>query len=261
MQQPESKKIDSFEIRERAIGPTIHLNLPVFEGPMDLLLYLIRREEIDVFDIPVAHVTEEYLRHLDLMNAGNLEIGGEFLVMAATLLAIKARMLLPRQIETEDDVVGADPRHDLVERILEYKAFKESAYLFRQLEEGQSGRFQRQSAPVGVDTDAFVIERALRDVSLFDLLTAFKLAMDRFSAEEPRYNVNLLPETIDQKIDELRSRLQESSKISFTALLKDQKTRLAVILIFLAILELVRIGEIGLKGVSEHDFIIVLKAV
>jgi len=260
MQQPDSNIPESFQIRERAFGPTIHLNLPVFEGPMDLLLYLIRREEIDVFDIPIAHITEEYLRHLELMQAGSLDIGGEFLVMAATLLAIKAKMLLPRQIENEDEVGDADPRRDLVERILEYKAFKESAQLFRQMEENQSGRFQRQSAPAGVDTDSYVVEKALSDVSLFDLLTAFKFAMDRFSAEEPRYNVTLLPETIDQKLEELRNRLQESSKISFSALMQDQKSRLAVILIFLAILELVRVGEIGLRSVSERDFIIVLKA-
>lgn len=190
---------ESLYVQETALGLGICLKLPIFEGPMDLLLYLIRREEVDVFNIPLALITREYLRSLELMRALDLDVGGEFLAMAATLLQIKARMLLPRPVTEEG--LEEDPRRDLVERLLEYKAFKDSAELFRVWESKSSEHFWRglsQQPDDPAPTDA------LRNVTLFDLLTAFKQAMDRLKSDKPQYNVFLLPETFDQRLHFLR---------------------------------------------------------
>jgi len=253
--QPE----DKFEIRGSPAGVGIHLSLPVFEGPMDLLLYLIRREEVDIFDIPISLIADEYLRSLEALEARNLEVGGEFLVMAATLLSIKARMLLPRPKSDDEEALEDDPRRGLVERILEYKAFKESAELFRRLEEEQSNRFWRGPANLD-DESAPDFEPVLQEVSLYDLLAAFKLAVDRLQAEKSHYDVDLPPENMNQRMEDLRIRLQERKRISFSAIIKELKTRLAVIVTFLAILELVRLGEIRLKGVVENDFLLVARS-
>ncbi len=247
---------ETFEVKRDSTGEGIHLNLPAFEGPMDLLLYLIKREEVDIFDIPISLITDEYLRSLQLMEANNLEVGGEFLVLAATLLSIKARMLLPRTSIVDGETIEDDPRRDLVERILEYKAFKESAQLFHQLEEKQSQRFLRGTASLPDEPD---VREALQDVTLYDLLAAFKLAMDRLKTEKPRYHIQIPSETIEQRLEYLRERLTERKRISFSALLKELKTRLSIILTFLAILELVRRGEIGLRGVVDNDFLLVSK--
>lgn len=242
-------------IQDSPFGAGVVLNLPVFEGPMDLLLYLIQREEVDIFDIPIALITREYLNTLELMQARDLDVSGDYLVMAATLLSIKARMLLPRP-SLDDGTELEDPRRDLVERILEYKAFKESAEIFRSWELAQSERFSRGT--LELEEDSFVPE-TLRDLTLFDLLVAFKIAMDRLQAEKPLYNVYLPEEKLDQRLAYLRSKLKESRKIAFSTLVKELQTRLAIILTFLAILELTRTGEIALRAVKESDFVLVAK--
>jgi segregation and condensation protein A len=240
---------ESLYVQGTSLGPGICLRLPVFEGPMDLLLYLIRREEVDVFNIPIALITREYLRSLELMRALDLDVGGDFVAMAATLLQIKARMLLPRP--AAEGAVEDDPRRDLVERLLEYKAFKESAELFRTWESSASDQFWRGLPEL---PDEPTPQDALRDVTLFDLLTAFKQAMDRLKSEKPKYNIFLLPETFDQRLQYLREQLQDGRQISFQALAAASDNRMAVILTFLAILELTRIGEIVLGGITEEDF-------
>jgi segregation and condensation protein A len=240
---------DSLYVQGTSLGPGICLRLPVFEGPMDLLLYLIRREEVDIFNIPVALLTREYLRSLELMRALDLDVGGDFVAMAATLLQIKARMLLPRP--AVEGAVEDDPRRDLVERLLEYKAFKESAELFRTWESTASDQFWRGLPELPDDPTPVDV---LRDVTLFDLLTAFKQAMDRLKSEKPQYNVFLLPETFDQKLQYLRDQLHDGRRISFQSLALASDSRMAIILTFLAILELTRIGEIVLRGVTEEDF-------
>ena len=241
---------ESLYLQDAALGTAICLRLPIFEGPMDLLLYLIRREEVDVFNIPIALITREYLRTLELMRACDLDVGGEFLAMAATLLAIKARLLLPRPagVEGMDD---EDPRLELVERLLEYKAFKESAEIFRQWESAQADRFYRSTPLLPDEPTPFDV---LQEVNLFDLLAAFKRAMDRLQAQKPAFNIFLYPETLDQRIIYLREKLVANKKLSFSSLIQELQSRLAVIITFLALLELVRIGEVMLKGVSDEDF-------
>jgi segregation and condensation protein A len=237
-------------LQDAAIGTAICLRLPIFEGPMDLLLYLIRREEVDVFNIPIALITKEYLRTLELMRACDLDVGGEFLSMAATLLAIKARMLLPRPVRLEDGV-EEDPRLELVERLLEYKSFKETAEVLRSWEAAQADRFWRATPAIPDEPTATDF---LQDVNLFDLLVAFKHAVDRWQAQKPHFNITLYPETVDQRIIFIREKLRGGQKLSFSTLIQELQSRLAVIITFLALLELVRIGEIMLKGVSDEDF-------
>ncbi len=248
---------ESLILQDRAWGPGISLRLPVFEGPMDLLLYLIRREEVDIFNIPIALITREYLNSLELMRAHDLDVGGEFLMLAATLLSIKAKMLLPRPVLSEG-VEEGDPRRELVERILEYRAYKETAELFRNLEAKQSDLFPRGIVPELEEEDP---AEFLRDVTLFDLLLAFKRAMDRLQAEKQDYHIFLFPETLHERMEILREKLQIQKKISFSSLIEELETRIAVIMTFLAILEMTRCGEIALKGVGDADFYLISKAV
>ncbi|MFH1861228.1 MAG: segregation/condensation protein A [bacterium] len=243
-------------VQDSPFGASIVLNLPIFEGPMDLLLFLIKKNEIDIFDIPIALIASEYLQYLELMKARDLNVGGEFLVLAATLLSIKARMLLPCS-DAETSAEEEDPRRELVERILEYRAFKESAVLFRALEEVQSDCFYHTSTACEPETS---FEEYLQDVSLFDLLTAFKTVIDRLNGERPSHNVYLIPETINQRMDFIRTKLGQQRKYLFSELIVDLNSRIIAILTFLAILELVRIGEIALKRLDGRDFILLAKA-
>lgn len=250
-----SGRQESLILQNLSRGPEISLRLPVFEGPMDLLLYLIRREEVDIFNIPIALITREYLNSLELMRSHDLDVGGEFLMMAATLLSIKAKMLLPRP-ELSEGGEEIDPRRELVERILEYRAYKETAELFRNLEAKQFDLFPRGIVSELEEDDS---AEFLRDVTLFDLLLAFKRAMERPQAEKPDYHVFLFPETLHQRIEMLREKLRNQKKIAFSSLIEELETRIAVIITFLAILEMTRCGEIALKGVGDADFYLVFR--
>jgi segregation and condensation protein A len=210
------------------------VDLDVFQGPLDLLLYLIKKEEIDIYDIPVARVTEQYMQYLDMMKVLNLELAGEYILMAATLIKIKARLLLPRDEESEDDI---DPREELIAALLEYRKFKEAGDILREkrlLEErlyvppGIGSGNGRQSRTIISDT-----------TTLFDLLTAFKEIQDRFD-EERRYEVNPEENTIEDRIDIILEILAEKKSATFMDLFADIPRKIIAILTFLALLELVK---------------------
>jgi segregation and condensation protein A len=167
---------------------------------------------------------------------------------------LKARMLLPRPVV---DGVEIDPRRDLVERILEYRAFKESAEIFRQWEDKQSDFFQRGTPALPEEVSQKEISTL--DVSLYDLLAAFQLAMDRCSTGEHSYELEIPVEKVEQRLLYIRERLSDKRRLTFSLLIKDLPSRLAIIMTFLAILELIRLGEIGLKSVDDHDFVIAAK--
>lgn len=219
------------------------IRLEMFEGPLDLLLYLVKKDHLNIYDIPIAEVTEQYLRYLELMKLLDLNIAGEFLVMAATLMQIKSKMLLPieesEQLQEEED----DPRAELVKRLLEYEKFKEMAEDLRKREANQQEVFKRENleidkeAPFGTETQTYF------EVSLFDLLSAFSKALE----EVPRevfYEVVKDEFTIEEKIHQLLHLLLVSPFVRLSELFAQAKNKMEIIVIFLAILELIRMKEI-----------------
>jgi segregation and condensation protein A len=213
------------------------VRLSQFEGPLDLLLHLIRRDKIDIYDIPISHITNEYLSYIDIMKEIELELAGEFFVMAATLMRIKAQMLLPRRSDAEDE--GDDPRDELVLNLLEYKKYKEAAQHMAEMENDRRRVFTRPTA-VFISNDE---EEPALEVTVFDLLGAFKKV---FAELEKQVSYRIYRESvpIEEKIEIVRSRLESGGEVLFTELFEGDFSRLDIIVTFLAILEMVRLGEL-----------------
>jgi len=210
------------------------VKIDVFEGPLDLLLHLIKQNQIDIYDIPIALVTEQYLGYIRIMKALDLTIAGEFLVMAATLMYIKSRMLLPAPIEEEEEETG-DPRAELVQRLVEYKRFKEAAVRLS------------QQALLGVDVfirPAREIEAEAGEIEadLFHLIDALRELLKRQEIED-FHDVTLERVTLRDKMTELWEKLQGAKEaVAFSELFTPLSSRLELIVTFLALLELIRSG-------------------
>jgi len=218
------------------------VKLEVFEGPLDLLLYLIKKEEIDISDIPISKITDQYLEYLELMQLLDLTIAGEFLVMAATLMHIKSRMLLPpEQVEGEEQEME-DPRAELVRRLLEYKKFKEAASELSQLASHQKHFFARVGP--GVDVGEIAPQAEFFEASLFDLITAFTKVLKDIP-KETFHRVIKDEFTVSQKIHDVLHLLVERKKMVFTDLFRQAKNKFEIITIFLALLELIKMREVN----------------
>jgi segregation and condensation protein A len=235
------------------------VDLDTFRGPLDLLLYLVKRQEVDICDIPIARVTEQFLEHLRLIELIDVELAGDFLVMAATLMEIKSKMLLPKSEETDDD--EADPRQELVRQLLEYKRFKDAALLLEAQAERQLSRVARQ--PLDAHTGLDPAAQPLRHVELWDLVSAFGRLMRETLALQPRQIV--MDETpIHVYMEQLAARLQPGTPLSFTDIFDPPRHRGRLVGLFLAILELIKrrrvrieqgeaFGEIWLFAHTESE--------
>jgi segregation and condensation protein A len=232
-----------------------NIALDVFEGPMDLLLYFIKRDEINIYDIPIARITREYLEYLDLMQTLNLRVAGEFIAMASTLMQIKARMLLPRFSDPDDENME-DPRTELVQRLVEYQQFKELGEELRQLEEQSIGHFPRRPDLGLIDTSVEA-EEILQKVTLFDILAAFKKVLDRIPEGPSEHRVNKLEVSIQEQTEFIYGHFIKKSKVYFSELVKGINKRIVLIVTFLAILEMIRSHQIRVyqEGVFD-DFTI-----
>lgn len=218
------------------------VNLEVFEGPLDLLLYLIRREELDIYDIPIEKITDQYMKYLDLMRKLDLNIAGEFIVMAATLMVIKSRMLLPVERRTAEDGTDeewVDPRLDLVRQLVEYKKFKDAAGRLATFEALQSDSFDYGGGRPKFEKSAADAGSALGDLDLFDLLTAFQDVLARAS-ELPTGQLKPIRWSVPDKMDLILERAHADGSVSFSHLFTAGSPRGEVIVTFLALLELLR---------------------
>jgi segregation and condensation protein A len=216
-----------------------HVRLSAFDGPLDLLIHLIRKNEVNIYDIPIALVTEQYLEYVRLMEELNLDVAGEFLVMASTLIHIKSRMLLPRPDPTQDDEPGEDPREALVRRLLEHQKFKAAAGLLHDRETLRGAQFVRGEGSVaGAAGDPYEPEL---EVDLFSLMTAFRGVLERASRRPPM----VLPPnqiSMEARIQQLFGRLSETEACGFEDLFGDgDGSRGFLIVTFLAILEMIRL--------------------
>ena len=208
-----------------------------FEGPLDLLLHLIKKSEINIYDIPVALIANQYLEYIEAMKSLNLNVAGDFLVMAATLLQIKSKMLLPPDEAVQDEEDGPDPREELVRRLLEYKAYKEAARQLDGQEQQWREMFTReQAAPEPINPE----EMPLENVSLFDLVDALQGILDRNPGKRL---IEIIPDnlTVRERMNVILELLEGNDSVSFVDLFEPASHRLIVIVTFLAMLELIRL--------------------
>lgn len=210
-------------------------------APLGVLLYLIRRDNLDIYDIPIAKITADYLSYLDLMEELEIDLAGEFFVMAATLMRIKVQMLLRRDDEEED------PREELVRNLLEYKKMVEAARSFKELEEERMKVFQR---PVPAEEKEFRGEPVL-ELNLFEVMRAFREIMSEFEASDVT-ELELETITIEEKIRLITSVLDERGQVTFTELFGQSSSRLEIIVTFVAVLELMK--RLTIKCKQEGSF-------
>ena len=218
------------------------VNLEIFEGPLDLLLYLIRREELEIYDIPIGRITEQYMKYLDLMRQLNLDVAGEFIVMAATLMVIKSRMMLPvdrRKSDEDADEEWVDPRLDLMRQLIEYKKFKDAAGRLAEYEALTQESFDYGGGRPKFEKTAADAADALASIDMFDLLTAFQEVLARLN-EIPQEELKGMRWSVPDKMDFILERSRAEGQVSFSTLFTPRSPRGEVIVTFLALLELLR---------------------
>jgi len=209
------------------------IHLDIFEGPLDLLLYLIKKNHINVYDIPIAEVTKQYLQFLELMKLLDINIASEYLVMAANLISIKSKMLLPKEEVCEEEEL--DPREELVKKLLEYEKFKEAAEFLKKKE--------RERLKYVTRSDPLPQKEIYLEASIFDLINAFKKALKEVP-KEVFFEVIKDEYTVEEKMHDLLHLLLVKEKISLEELFSSAKNKLEIIAIFLAILELIKLKEV-----------------
>ena len=213
------------------------VRLGTFEGPLDLLLHLIKQNEVNIYDIPIALVAKQYIDYIDLMQEMNLDVAGEFLVMAATLIHIKSRMLLPRPDPTQEDP-DEDPREALVRRLLEHQKFKAAAELLHERETLRSAQWTRPDGPI-TEIAGEAPEPEI-EVDLFSLISAFRAVVER-SKQRPKVYLPGEQVSIEDRIEQLMSKLSETEACGFEDLFADVQSRSGLIVTFLALLEMIRL--------------------
>jgi segregation and condensation protein A len=237
------------------------VRLEIFEGPLDLLLYLIKKNEVGIYDIPIERITKQYLEYLQLMRMLNLEIAGEFLVMAATLMLIKSRMLLPAEERLEqqqtDEVDEEEPRWALIRQLVEYKKFKDVAAHLGQREMIQEQIFSRHGA---VAVEAGERELPLGDVSIFDLINAFNETLKRVAQRENLREIFEETYSVSDKIEEILWTLSERGKLMFHELFEHVASRGEIVATFLALLELIRLKQVRARQAAHFAQIEIVKA-
>ncbi|RPI59070.1 MAG: chromosome segregation protein ScpA, partial [Planctomycetaceae bacterium] len=212
------------------------VNLDIYNGPMDLLLYLIRRDEVDICDIPISGITEQYVKYVDMLQQVDPNLAGEFLVMAATLMELKSRMLLPAPPPEEGGATGLslDPRAELVRQLLEYKAFKDAAGDLLSAAQNQAMKFPRKPAVPGQEQGEFDLE----DVQVWDLLDAFSRLMAAVGKQSNQHQVIYDDTPVELHADDIMERLTTEGPLTFTKIFEGRTNRGEIVGLFLALLEL-----------------------
>ncbi len=226
------------------------IKLDDFEGPLDLLLFFIKRDELDIYNIPIAYITKEFMVYLRLMEKLDLEVAGDFILMASTLMQIKVRMLLPKEIDEEGEEI--DPRADLVKALLEYKRYKEVSEEFSFLEANQRKiyfrnffRYDEKEAPPEIDI-------LLKNITIYDLIKAFKKALEE-KPKEAVHEVKKWNVTIDQQIQYLENKINEKKNVFFFELIKEMNSKIKIIVTFIAMLEMIKMGRLGLRESNQFN--------
>ena len=228
---------------------SFEIKLPLFEGPFDLLLFFIERDELDINDIPISKITKDFLDYLHNLEQMNIEVASEFILVAATLMRIKSKMLLPRpQLDEEGNEI--DPRDELVKHLLEYKKYKSVLEEMQNLESAQLTREKRGNLAKEIKSlsESVNVEAEMQDLDLYKLLKVYQNVLERYEIEKnkPRHEVIQYPYTISGQRDFIMFTLADKSKVSFVEIIEQDANKIAVIFNFLAILELLQMNEITL---------------
>lgn len=230
------------------------IRLNEFEGPLDLLLFFLKRDELDIYDIPISRITKEFMDYLHLLEQLDLEVAGDFILMAATLMQIKVKMLLPKDIDEKGEEI--DPRAELVRALLEYKRYKEMSEEMSFMESSMRkfnyrGNYDEDSKQVPND-----YESLLKNITIYDLIKAFKKALlDR--PAEPIHHIKKWNVSIDEQMNYINAKLKEKDSISFLDMMIEMRDKIRIVVTFIAMLEMVKSGIIGLReSVNLNDFYI-----
>src|SRR3972149_8532551 len=229
------------------------IKLDQFEGPLYLLLFFIRRDELDIYDIPISKITKELLEYVNLIKILDLEVAGDFILMASTLMQIKARMLLPREVDEKGEEI--DPRTELIQALLEYKKYKEmseelSFYESNQRKIKYRGNFEADASIAPPD-----YEILLKNVSVYDLTKAFKSAIEGVKVE-PLHQIQKLNVSIDEQMEFIFSQFNEKPEVHFLTLVEKMREKIRIVVTFIALLELVKMNSIGIKvSPNFNDFV------
>lgn len=239
---------------------TFEIKLPLFEGPFDLLLFFIERDELDIHDIPISRITEDFLAYLKQLEAVNMDLASEFILVAATLMRIKAKMLLPRH-ETDAEGNEIDPREELVRHLLEYKKYKSIIQEMAAMEEERQNKEERGNIfrELQVIAEKSNVDMELQELDLYKLLKVFQKVIDRYTkaSNKPVHTIVQYPYTIAQQKEYIMARLLENQRLSFEEIIMADRMKMAVIYNFLAILELLQNGQATLHiGEGYNNFYI-----
>jgi segregation and condensation protein A len=231
------------------------IKLPLFEGPFDLLLFFIERDELDIYDIPIAKITRDFLAYIHQLEQMNIEVASEFILVAATLMRIKAKMLLPRP---QKDATGAeiDPRDELIKHLLEYKKYKSVIGILAEMEERRLAMQTRGNAVSEIKKIAEIADKEaeLEDLDLYKLLSAYQKVMKRLEEEQnkPIHQINPYPFTIEGQKTNIKILLTNQKVLSFEEIIAENPSKIAVVFNFLAILEMLQLAEIRLIYTDEE---------
>ncbi len=230
------------------------VKLNTFEGPLDLLLFFIKRDELDIYDIPISKITKEFMDYLHLIEQLDLEIAGDFLLMAATLMQIKVRMLLPKEVDEKGEEI--DPRADLVKALLEYKRYKEMAEEFSVLEYNQRKINYRGNFSADPKETPEEIGALLKNITVYDLIKAFQKALME-KPEEVVHEIKKFNVTIDEQIEFIMDFVEKSNYVHFLDLIREMNEKIRIVVTFIALLELVKMDKIGINTSEKlNDFVI-----
>jgi segregation and condensation protein A len=217
-----------------------NVQFEVFEGPLDLLLYLIKKEEVDIYEVNLTQIATRFVEYIETMRMLDLDIAGEFLVMAATLMYIKSRELLPKdqQVQTEGEDEGEDPRWELIRQLVEYKKFKDAAAKLQEMEIRQESIYPRMPSKLEFDRDNAVPKAG---ASIFDLINAVNQILKRFAGKEDLREIFEDKWSVSEKLEDIRRRIGTQERLRFSELFADATSRTEVVVTFLAMLELIRL--------------------
>ncbi len=233
------------------------IKLEHFEGPLDLLLFFIKRDEINIYDIPISKITKEFLDYVNLIKFLDLETAGEFILMASTLMHIKARMLLPKEYDEKGEVI--DPRADLVKALLEYKRYKEMSEELSFFESAQRKISFRGNFSQDVSNPPDDFETLLGNVSVYDLAKVFKRVIEGIK-NKPVHQIRKINVSISEQIDFIFKKLEDMPQIHFLSLIEGIKQKIIVVVTFIAILELIKSKRITVKLSNNYNDFILIKA-
>jgi len=231
------------------------IKLEQFEGPLDLLLFFIKRDELNIYDIPISRITKEFLEYVSLIKMLDLEVAGDFILMASTLMHIKVRMLLPREIDEKGEEI--DPRAELVKALLEYKKYKEMSEELTYLESNQRKLNYRGNFSADEKESPPDYEILLKNVSIYDLAKAYKKIIEGIQ-QPPVHEIAKINVTIDEQIKYILEKVELAGKLHFLDLVIEMKEKIRIVVTFVALLELVKMGKIGITvSKNFNDFYLV----